>query len=656
MSKLAIAAETEADRYDVTTQVRCLDCRLDQLSVAEEGPSQEQLKRVVDGIMNANTFSRKEEVKAWEQELTSCEHILLLQQDPPRKVEGQDLVHCSMCELSENLWLCLQCGNLGCGRHQKGGAPGNSHALAHSGASHHGVAVKLGSITPEGNADVYCYTCDEERIDENLGAHLANWGILLSERTKTEKSLTEMQVEHNLKYEFTMTSEDGKELKPLFGPGLTGLKNLGNSCYLASIVQCLFDLPQFRERYFGDGNAAENLATTAREPAADLEVQLRKLADGLLSGRYSEPDDSVSAPVSVDGSAQPTSRFQKGLSPSMFKHLVGRDHAEFSTMRQQDAFELLQHLLELITKSKHPRPDQDPTRQFRFVQEERLQCLSCKRVRYSSTVQDSVIVGVPLTPLPPDEEGGPTKYAPVQLSELLDAFTAEEKVKLKCAACGSTDAGFTKRSLFKTLPETLVLNASKMAVINGAALKVDVPVLVPDDDTPIDLSAYVSRGHQPDEELLPDDQPVSTAPAWTPNPDALAMLEGMGFPRVRAERALHATGNADAEAAMTWLLEHLEDPDIDKPLDFGGAKKPASAAVADPGKIKLLGAMGFTAPQARKALRETSGDVERAIDWLFTHPDDMGELEEETPGSAELPARYELRSIVCHKGTSIHAG
>ena len=43
---------------------------------------------------------------------------------------------------------------MGCGRAQFGGVGGNSHALAHAKESNHGVAVKLGSITPEGTADV----------------------------------------------------------------------------------------------------------------------------------------------------------------------------------------------------------------------------------------------------------------------------------------------------------------------------------------------------------------------------------------------------------------------------------------------------------------------------------------------------------------------
>ena len=34
----------------------------------------------------------------------------------------------------------------------------------------------------------------------------------------------------------------------------------------------------------------------------------------------------------------------------------------------------------------------------------------------------------------------------------------------------------------------------------------------------------------------------------------------MGFPLVRCQKALLATGNSDPEAAMEWLFAHMEDP------------------------------------------------------------------------------------------------
>ncbi|OAL36824.1 hypothetical protein AYO20_03879 [Fonsecaea nubica] len=660
LTKLAIAAETEEDKYDTVTRVKCYACQIQDLN-KDSG----NLPAVVDGVMKAMTFAKSEEVKAWEQEFTPCEHTLCLEQQPSRQIESQNLGSCSMCDLKENLWLCLECGNLGCGRAQFGGIGGNSHGLGHATETGHAVAVKLGSITPEGNADVYCYECNEERIDTDLAKHLAHWGINIAEREKTEKSLMEMQVEQNLKWDFSMTTEDGKELSPLFGPGLTGLKNIGNSCYLASTVQCLFALPDFQQRYY---HPDEPLPATEL-PAEDLETQLRKLADGILSGRYSRPENTVRATPD-----NPEVPHQKGLSPAMFKHLIGRGHEEFSTMRQQDAFELLLHLFKLINISNGSRPSEDPVQSFRFALEQRLQCLNCKRVRYRTDEQDNISIPVPVRRKPVsngDSETADTtkgaEFEPVSLKECLDIFTASTSVELTCPAC-SSKAGFSKSSKFKTFPRNLAINPLRFEIINWVPTKLDIPVQVSDE--PLDLSIYKSSGLQPGEEELPEDADVgeskSSSATFIPNEAALEQLASMGFPLVRCEKALHATGNADAEAAMNWLFSHMDDPDIDEPLNLGGSSGGGTGSTDDADKIAQLGDMGISVPQARKALRECNGDVNRALDWVFSHPDDQGDFGEDVsaaasqpkalPGSDQLPAKFELQSIVCHKGASIHAG
>jgi ubiquitin carboxyl-terminal hydrolase 5/13 len=653
ISKLSIAAETEADRYDYTTVVRCYDCNADDVD-----KSAGLLPSVVEGVLKANAFSRHEEIKAWELELTSCEHILTLQQGPARRIQSQDLGHCSMCDLQENLWLCLECGNLGCGREQFGGIRGNSHGVAHISTSGHSAAVKLGSITPDGTADVYCYKCDEERLDDDLGRHLAHWGIILADREKTEKTLTEMNVEQNLRWEFTMTDEEGRELKKLFGKDLTGLKNLGNSCYLNSTLQCLFAMPQFQSRYY----LPEDDLPAVDDPAQDLETQLRKLADGLISGRYSKANPNGESDAARPHSDEELS-YQSGLAPAMLKYLVGRGHEEFSTMRQQDAFEFLLHIFKLITRSKHVSPQTDPTSAFRFVMEQRLQCLACKKVRYRTDEQDNISVPVPIRKISSTATGGSEtgkdEYEAVSLRECLDTFTSEEHVELTCSGCGSKD-GFSKRSLFKSFPEVLAVNARRFVIVNWVPTKVDVPVVVGDDSFLLD--DYRSSGPQSSEELLPDDG-SERRPGFVANVDAVQQLEAMGFPKNRCEKALHATGNSDANSAMEWLFAHMDDPDIDDPLDLGGPS--ASSVGPEPEKIEMLGAMGFGPPQARKALKETNGNVERAVEWLFSHPDDQGEFEDDqsaapveknAPGSSELPAKFQLQSIICHKGASIHAG
>lgn len=658
----------------------CYECSATNIDKASG-----ELGRVVDGVMKANTFARQEEVKAWEQEITACEHTLCLQQQESRVIESQNLGHCAHCDLEENLWLCLTCGNLGCGRAQFGGVGGNSHALAHTEQANHPVAVKLGSLTADGTADIYCYSCNEERTDPELAAHLAHWGINIADRQKTEKSLTEMQIEQNLRWEFSMTTEDGKELTPLFGAGFTGLKNLGNSCYLASVLQCLFSFPEFEQRYFGLESPPPNVT----KPAEDLETQLRKLADGLLSGRYSAPDSDVQV-----SEYSPEVPHQKGLAPAMLKHLIGKGHAEFSTMRQQDAFELLLHLLQQIARSQHSETHPNPVNAFKFAMEQRLQCLNCQKVRYRTDEMENISVPVPIRRISKDvkmvdasspEVGKDTEkeaFEPVTIQQCVDIFTAEEVVELDCHACGSKD-GFSKRSLFKTFPAILAVNARRFEVVNWLPTKQDVPVIVGDEAIPFD--DYKSKGHQEHEELLPEDGGAVAKAGFVPNQGVLEMLEGMGFPQIRCTKALKATGNADPEAASNWLFEHMEDPDIDEPMEESSAT--SGAATIDPAQIEELGMMGFSAPLARQALKETGGSMERAVDWLFSHPDAQGDfgddvvrsagfsfsavqmadffqapqLSESTepqalPGSDSLPANFQLQSIVCHKGSSIHAG
>lgn len=43
-------------------------------------------------------------------------------------------------------------------------------------------------------------------------------------------------------------------------------------------------------------------------------------------------------------------------------------------------------------------------------------------------------------------------------------------------------------------------------------------------------------------------------------------LEDMGFSANKAIRALHFTGTGSLEQAVSWLVEHGEDADIDQPL------------------------------------------------------------------------------------------
>ncbi|KAI9482876.1 MAG: hypothetical protein EXX96DRAFT_599574 [Benjaminiella poitrasii] len=638
ISKLAINPEDEERQYEYTTKVRCYLCHQEVPSDATP-----KIKAQVEGIMNALSSAKQSDVKAWEEVITPCEHTLCLQQEAPKKLESQALAHCADCEMNENLWLCLTCGYLSCGRKQYDGSGGNNHAIEHYEKTGHGVNVKMGTITPEGTADIYCYSCDDARLDENLAIHLAIWGINVAQQVKTEKSMTELQLEQNLKFDFSMTTEDGKQLEPRFGPGFTGLKNLGNSCYMASVLQSVFHLGAFGQHY--DSQLREHALTCLEEnPANCWSCQLHKIADGLLSGRYSHPVKQFDQDHGVDSN-------DGGVTPAMFKRLVGKDHPEFSTMRQQDAFEFFQFFCKMIQQKEHAtNKANDPTKIFEFEVEQRLECDQCHRVRYQKDKTSSISVGVPARQT---IEG---QYEEVDLYECLDDFVKEEIVEgYQCPHCKEKTTAI--RSVkFSTFPDVLVLNPRRFAFIDWVPQKLDIKINFP--EGPIQLDKYLGKGQQPGEELLPEEEQTSTEPAF--NENDIEQLSAMGFSVNRCKRALLSTGNQGAEAAMNWIFEHMDDPDVDDPL-------PSSAGNADSGaspeQINTLQEMGFSEAQAKKALKQTSNDTERALDWLFSHPDDNGEEDNSAvsttaspPGDVTPPFDYQIDSFVSHKGTSVHCG
>lgn len=124
ITKLAIGVEGGAlgdVEYETTYKVWCFSCGKN----VPEGDA--ALQAQVQSLINTDSPFKKQSLASWEVEIHPCEHTLTLQQEAVNK----NLENCSDCQLSTNLWLCLTCGNTGCGRKNWDGTGGNGHGIAH---------------------------------------------------------------------------------------------------------------------------------------------------------------------------------------------------------------------------------------------------------------------------------------------------------------------------------------------------------------------------------------------------------------------------------------------------------------------------------------------------------------------------------------------
>lgn len=637
----------------------------------------EKVRLAVDAILIAEGAERKEQVASWTADKKQIsEHALTLKQIDNGVIIPPSGWKCVKCDKTENLWLNLTDGMILCGRKLWDGSGGNNHAIEHYNETHYPLAVKLGTITSDlEGADVFSYPEDESVTDPLLADHLAFFGIDFSSLQKTEMTTAEKELDQNTNFDWYRIQESGKDAEPLYGPGYTGLTNLGNSCYLAATMQVVFSTHSFCSRYYKNQSLKQAFTTAPADPTVDLNMQLTKLANGLLSGKYSVPAARNDDMSNADSS--PNEK-QEGIRPRMFKSVIAASHPEFSTMRQQDALEFFLHLIDQVERVNAGKPETDPARSFKFGIEERLQCPSGK-VAYNKRNDYILSLTIPLEKatnkkeleefhkLKAQKEAEGTKIESdeivrprVPLSACLDNFSHPEEVRGFYSTALNARTTAIKTAGLTSFPDYLVLHMRKFVMETGwVPKKLDVYV---DVDDVIDISHMRSKGLQPGEVLLPEEAPGGQEePAkLLPNDDIVSQLASMGFNQLHCQKAAINTSNAGVEEAMNWLLSHMDDPDIDAPID-----NKAKSNDVDPSKVATLVSFGFDEETASKALKASGGDIEKATDWIFNPPASSGPSDMDATSSsgpavdAALPdgaGKYRLIGMVSHMGTSTQCG
>jgi len=64
-------------------------------------------------------------------------------------------------------------------------------------------------------------------------------GIDIMKTEKTEKTLSELEVELNQSYDWSKILDGIEEIEMMDGPGYKGLRNIGSSCYMNAVVQTI---------------------------------------------------------------------------------------------------------------------------------------------------------------------------------------------------------------------------------------------------------------------------------------------------------------------------------------------------------------------------------------------------------------------------------
>ncbi|NXD54756.1 UBP2 hydrolase, partial [Corvus moneduloides] len=270
--------------------------------------------------------------------------------------------------------------------------------------------------------------------------------------------------------------------------GLTGLRNLGNTCFMNSILQCLSNTKELRDyclqnQYLRDLNINSRMRTA-------LMTEFAKLIQLLWT---SSPNESVS--------------------PSDFKTQIQRYAPRFVGYNQQDAQEFLRFLLDGLHSEVNrvlvrPRastdtldhlPDDEKSRQMwrRYQEREdsRISDLFVGQLKSSLTCSECGYCSTAFDPfwdlsLPIPKKG----YGEVTLMDCLRLFTKEDVLdgdeKPTCCRCKARTR-CTKKFSIQKFPKILVLHLKRFSEARIRSSKLTTFVNFPLKD--LDLREFASQ-------------------------------------------------------------------------------------------------------------------------------------------------------------------